>query len=206
MLSKETVLAFLPCSRTALYASRTATSTLASLFPAAATFCCLASLASTVSRSLSCNSVSIISLSLTGSIVPSTCVMFSSSKHLSTCIMASVSLILPRNLLPSPSPFDAPLTSPAISTISHVAGTILPGCTISASFVSLSSGTVITPTLGSIVQNGKLAACALALDRQLNKVDLPTLGKPTIPHFNAIVYYIIYVYYLYLDAKLQQIY
>ncbi|MCR5154525.1 MAG: ribonuclease Z, partial [Lachnospiraceae bacterium] len=43
--------------------------------------------------------------------------------------------------------------------------------TSSASFVSLSSGTVMTPTLGSIVQKGKLAACALALDRQLNKVD-----------------------------------
>jgi hypothetical protein len=31
-----------------------------------------------------------------------------------------------------------------------------------------------------------LAACALALDKQLNKVDLPTLGSPTIPHFNDI--------------------
>jgi hypothetical protein len=40
--------------------------------------------------------------------------------------------------------------------------------------------------LGSIVQKGKFAACAFALDRQLNKVDLPTLGSPTIPHFNDI--------------------
>jgi hypothetical protein len=46
----------------------------------------------------------------------------------------------------------------------------------------------MTPTLGSIVQKGKLAAWALALDRQLNKVDLPTLGSPTIPHFNDIFY------------------
>jgi hypothetical protein len=38
------------------------------------------------------------------------------------------------------------------------------------------------PTLGSIVQNGKLAASALLLEMALNKVDLPTLGKPTIPH------------------------
>jgi hypothetical protein len=44
---------------------------------------------------------------------------------------------------------------------------------------------VITPTLGSIVQNGKLAACAFALLRQLKRVDLPTLGNPTIPHFKA---------------------
>ena len=40
--------------------------------------------------------------------------------------------------------------------------------------------------LGSIVQKGKLADCALALDKQLNNVDFPTFGKPTIPHFKAI--------------------
>ena len=40
----------------------------------------------------------------------------------------------------------------------------------------------------SIVQKGKLAACAFALDRQLNNVDFPTLGRPTIPHFNAILF------------------
>ena len=42
----------------------------------------------------------------------------------------------------------------------------------------------MVPIFGSIVQNGKLADCALAFDKQLNKVDLPTLGNPTIPHFN----------------------
>jgi hypothetical protein len=46
------------------------------------------------------------------------------------------------------------------------------------------SGTEIVPIFGSMVQKGKFADCALALDKQLNKVDLPTLGKPTIPHFN----------------------
>jgi hypothetical protein len=35
-----------------------------------------------------------------------------------------------------------------------------------------------------MVQNGKFAACARALLKQLNKVDFPTLGKPTIPHCN----------------------
>ena len=45
----------------------------------------------------------------------------------------------------------------------------------------------MVPTLGSIVQKGKFAACALALLKQLNKVDFPTLGKPTIPHFKAIL-------------------
>jgi hypothetical protein len=37
--------------------------------------------------------------------------------------------------------------------------------------------------LGSMVQNGKLALCALALDKQLKSVDFPTLGNPTIPAF-----------------------
>jgi hypothetical protein len=46
----------------------------------------------------------------------------------------------------------------------------------------------VVPTLGSIVQNGKFAACAFALLKQLNKVDFPTLGNPTIPHFSAIDY------------------
>jgi len=40
--------------------------------------------------------------------------------------------------------------------------------------------------LGSMVQKGKFADCALALERQLNRVDLPTFGRPTIPHFRAI--------------------
>ena len=40
---------------------------------------------------------------------------------------------------------------------------------------SLSSGTETIPILGSIVQNGKFAACALfELVKALNKVDFPT--------------------------------
>jgi hypothetical protein len=73
-----------------------------------------------------------------------------------------------------------------MSTISITFGTIDFGCTISVSFVKRSSGTVITPTFGSMVQNGKLAACALAFDKQLKSVDLPTFGKPTIPHCKPI--------------------
>ena len=44
-------------------------------------------------------------------------------------------------------------------------------------------GTLTTPMLGSMVQKGKFALCAFALDKQLNKVDFPTLGRPTIPAF-----------------------
>ena len=138
-----------------------------------------------------------ISLSRTGSTLPSTCVILSSSKHLSTCSMASVSRMLARNLFPRPSPLDAPFTRPAISTISTVAGTTLRGLHISTSLLSRSSGTVITPTLGSIVQKGKLADWAFALERQLKSVDLPTFGSPTIPHFKAIIYYFLYCCYIY---------
>ena len=105
-----------------------------------------------------------------------------------------VSRILARNLFPNPSPLLAPFTSPAISTISTVVGTIRWGCTNSASAFRRSSGTVITPTLGSIVQKGKFAACAFAFDKQLKSVDLPTFGSPTIPHCNAILIYYFYYY------------
>src|SRR5215510_5586778 len=42
------------------------------------------------------------------------------------------------------------------------------------------------PTFGSTVQNGKFAASALAFERELNRVLLPTLGNPTMPHENPI--------------------
>jgi hypothetical protein len=74
-----------------------------------------------------------------------------------------------------------------MSTISTVVGTMRSGFTNFANSVIRSSGTVITPTLGSMVQKGKFAACAFALLKQLKSVDLPTLGSPTIPHFSAIV-------------------
>ena len=120
-------------------------------------------------------------LSRTGSIEPSTWVMLPLSKHRRTWMIAFVLRMLPRNLLPRPSPFEAPFTRPAMSTISIVVGTTRLGLSISARRISRRSGTVITPTLGSMVQKGKFAACAFALDRQL-KDQLPTFGKPTMPH------------------------
>ena len=126
------------------------------------------------------------SLSLTGSTEPSTCTIFGSSKHLRTCRIASVSLIFARNWFPRPSPLLAPLTSPAMSTISTVAGTTLFGLHIFSSSSSLLSGTIVEPIFGSMVQKGKFALCALPELIQLNNVDLPTLGSPTIPHFNDI--------------------
>ena len=43
-----------------------------------------------------------------------------------------------------------------------------------------------TPVLGSMVQKGKFSAPIPALVSALNKVDLPTLGSPTIPQLKPI--------------------
>ena len=113
--------------------------------------------------------------------------MFSSSKQRTTWPIASVSRMFARNLLPRPSPFDAPSTKPAMSTNSMVVGMTRCGFTISASLSSRRSGTGTTPVLGSIVQKGKLAASIPALVNALNNVDLPTFGRPTMPHLNPMM-------------------
>src|SRR6056297_192116 len=96
--------------------------------------------------------------------------------------MASVSRILARNWLPNPSPLEAPFTSPAISTKVMRAGITCLDAAMPASLSSRTSGTATSPTLGSIVQKGKFAACAAAVRvSALNSVDLPTFGSPTIP-------------------------
>ena len=56
-------------------------------------------------------------------------------------------------LVAEPSPLLAPFTNPAMSTISTVVGTVFWGWTISTSFSRRASGTLITPRLGSMVQN-----------------------------------------------------
>ena len=58
------------------------------------------------------------------------------------------------------SPWLAPLTSPAISTNSIDAGTARWDLLRSESTWRRGSGTATIPTFGSIVQKGKLAACA----------------------------------------------
>ncbi len=95
-----------------------------------------------------------IAMSSAGDTRPDTWVTSSSSKQRTTWAMASVSRMLARNWLPRPSPFDAPATSPAMSTNSMVVGTTRSGETMAAMRASRSSGTGTTPTLGSMVQNG----------------------------------------------------
>ena len=53
--------------------------------------------------------------------LPSTCTILGSSKHLTTSQIASTSLICDKNLFPKPSPLLAPFTNPAISTNSIIA-------------------------------------------------------------------------------------
>ena len=103
--------------------------------------------------------------------------------------MASVSRIFARNWLPRPSPLDAPATRPAISVNSTVVGMTFSGFTIPAILSNRSSGIETIPEFGSIVQKGKFSAAMPALVKALNRVDLPTLGKPTIPHLTAIYYF-----------------
>ena len=63
-------------------------------------------------------------MSATGSSFPATCTMSLSSKQRTTWTIASTSRMCCRNLLPRPSPFEAPRTRPAMSTNSMVAGMI----------------------------------------------------------------------------------
>src|SRR5690606_7399267 len=69
---------------------------------------------------------------------------------------------------------------------STAVGSTFCGLTIPASAFRRGSGTGTTPTFGSIVQNGKLAAAMPALVSALKRVDLPTFGRPTMPHLMPI--------------------
>mmetsp|Transcript_22510 Transcript_22510/g.47371 ORF Transcript_22510/g.47371 Transcript_22510/m.47371 type:complete len:266 (-) Transcript_22510:135-932(-) len=143
---------------------------------------------STCPKSASTSSSEITSMSRRGSTEPSTWMMFSSSKQRTTWTMASHSRMLAKNWLPRPSPLEAPATRPAMSTNESEVGTTFFDAEISPSFSSLSSGTATTPTFGSIVQKGKLAACAwLSFMSALNRVLLPTFGSPTMPVLSAIL-------------------
>ena len=77
------------------------------------------------------------------------------SAILSTTILTNeIQNIFDKNLFPRPSPVDAPLTSPAISTISSCVGIILSAPAVFARLCKVASGTTTRPVFGSIVQNG----------------------------------------------------
>lgn len=93
-------------------------------------------------------------MSDSGETLPSTWTTSPSSKARTTWQMASASRMLARNLLPRPSPSEAPRTMPAMSTNETVAGRIFSDPWISASRSRRASGSGTTPTLGSMVANG----------------------------------------------------
>ena len=136
---------------------------------------------STVSKSAKASSVSTTSTSSRGEAAPATWATSVSSKQRTTWATACVSRMWARNRLPSPSPLEAPATKPAMSTNSVAAGTMRADFASAPMRRSRSSHSGVAPTFLSMVQNGKLAAFAPALVRALKSVDLPTLGKPTMP-------------------------
>src|SRR5690606_31136093 len=73
-----------------------------------------------------------------------------------------------------------------MSTNSIVVGNTRSGLTISANFFRRGSGTGTIPVLGSLVQKGKFSAAIPALVKALNRVDLPTCGRPTMPQLKPI--------------------
>ena len=68
--------------------------------------------------------------------------------------MASASRMCDKNLLPRPSPVEAPFTIPAMSTNETGAGRIFSELKIVASCARRTSGRFTTPMFGSIVANG----------------------------------------------------
>ena len=98
--------------------------------------------------------MSIVSTSAAGSTRPATWATPSASKQRTTCAIASISRMCPRKRFPSPSPRDAPATSPATSTKVMLAGTTRAGRAMAARASRRGSGTGVAPTLGSMVQKG----------------------------------------------------
>ena len=100
--------------------------------------------------------------------------------------MASTSRMLAKNLLPSPSPLEAPFTIPAISVNSKVVGTVFLGSNHFRQFLEAFIWNFYHPDVWINGRKGIVAASAPAFVIALNRVDLPTFGKPTIPAVNAI--------------------
>ncbi len=143
-----------PAASASRTASSQASSAIASLSPDFAPLPTRPSRRSTCSKSARISSVSIVSMSASGSMRPSGWGTPVSWWQRTTWQIASVSRIEARNWLPRPSPSEAPLTRPAMSWKSIVAGTSSELRTVSATAASRSSGTWATATFGSIVVNG----------------------------------------------------
>ena len=141
-------------SSSTLWAASAVSRTALSVFLPLTSFSTRGTAFSRVWRSARISSVWIVSMSSLGETLPSTWCTSSSWKARTTWQMASASRMLARNLLPRPSPSDAPRTMPAMSTNDTVAGSCRSEPKISASFARRGSGSGTTPTFGSMVANG----------------------------------------------------
>ena len=121
--SQGKLLASLPSSRWAFNDFKSSTS-LARALLLAAPRPFLAIRRSRISISEKISSRLMVSMSRSGSTLPSTWITLGSSKQRTTWTMASTSRILDRNWFPRPSPLEAPFTRPAISTNSMTAGVV----------------------------------------------------------------------------------
>ena len=97
---------------------------------------------------------SITSKSSIGFTLPWTCVISDESKQRNTWAITETVRIWDKNWFPKPSPKEAPLTKPAISTNSIRAGKILEEPDKEDKTSNLPSGIDTIPTFGSIVQKG----------------------------------------------------
>src|SRR5699024_8808496 len=140
---------------------------------------------SMVWRSARISSVVMVSMSPAASTEPSTRVTSGSAKARVTWQIASASRMLARNMLPRPSPSLAPLTMPAMSTRDPAAGSRVWLPKISASYASREPGTGTTPTSGTLVADDKFTTRTTSRGTAEKRVNLPTLGGPTIPIVRA---------------------
>src|SRR5680860_171722 len=108
----------------ASFASLTASCIAAPVFFSRASFSNRGSALSTVCRSARIISVWIVEMSSAGDTLPSTCVTSSSRNTRVTWQIASDSRMCDRNLLPRPSPSDAPFTMPATVQFVDIAGIV----------------------------------------------------------------------------------
>ena len=140
---------------------------------------------STVSRSLRQSSVSIVAMSRDRVDRSVDVDDVRSSKQRTTCTIASTSRMLARNWLPRPSPLRRAAHQAGDVDEVDRGGDLLSGWTSATSASSRSSGTGRRRRSARSCRTDSSPPRRLARDSALKSVDLPTLGRPTMPQDNA---------------------
>ena len=119
--------------------------------------------------------------------LPSACTMLSLSKHRNTWIMASVSVCWPKLVAKAPSPLLAPLPIGDVHNFNGSRNNTF-GVYQFLQFHQSVCRALTTPILGSMVQNGKLALWALALDKQLKGSIFSHVGQSYNSSFHECIF------------------